>query len=232
MLKSKLDPKKYPCLPIEEVIKKIDFATNVDPKQLDPIFLGRYAALCVRLGVRGKIISGKRNHERQIQLYIADGGHQNSDGTWSGGTGYVARPGGSWHEYAIAIDSGDKVVKELENDRATGQQVLLKAYGLFKPLTKGNGCRVLEDWHIQPIETLGVTKKETLEPINTNAIKKGDFGQEVKEIQEKLQKKGYPIKFVDGDFGEKTENAVKLFQRNNGLKDDGIVGNLTLDKLK
>jgi len=50
-------------------------------------------------------------------------------------------------------------------------------------------------------------------------IKKGSTHKEhVKEIQEAL---GI---WVDGDFGNKTEAAVKKFQKENGLNDDGIVG--------
>ena len=56
-------------------------------------------------------------------------------------------------------------------------------------------------------------------------IKKGSSGEEVKSIQKKLGL--YP----DGDFGQKTENAVKEWQRSNGLLDDGIVGDSTWSKM-
>lgn len=62
-------------------------------------------------------------------------------------------------------------------------------------------------------------------------LKIGSKGQDVIELQTKLQKLGYPIK-IDGDFGPKTENVVKLFQRNKGLVVDGIVGPKTLSELK
>lgn len=48
-----------------------------------------------------------------------------------------------------------------------------------------------------------------------------------------LSKLGYYDGKVDGVYGEKTENAVKVFQRNFGLRVDGIIGPLTkraLDK--
>ena len=62
-------------------------------------------------------------------------------------------------------------------------------------------------------------------------LKIGSKGQDVIELQTKLQKLGYPIA-IDGDFGPKTENVVKLFQRNKGLGVDGIAGPKTLSKLK
>lgn len=56
-------------------------------------------------------------------------------------------------------------------------------------------------------------------------LKLGSKGNEVKVLQEKLNLK------ADGIFGPLTEEAVKDFQRSNGLEVDGIVGANTLSKL-
>lgn len=56
-------------------------------------------------------------------------------------------------------------------------------------------------------------------------LKLGSKGNEVKALQEKLNLK------ADGIFGSITEEAVKDFQRTNGLEVDGIVGANTLSKL-
>lgn len=56
-------------------------------------------------------------------------------------------------------------------------------------------------------------------------LKLGSRGNEVKALQEKLNLK------ADGIFGPLTEEAVKDFQRSNGLEVDGIVGADTLSKL-
>ena len=56
-------------------------------------------------------------------------------------------------------------------------------------------------------------------------LKLGSRGNEVKVLQEKLNLK------ADGIFGPLTEEAVKDFQRSNGLEGDGIVGANTLFKL-
>ena len=56
-------------------------------------------------------------------------------------------------------------------------------------------------------------------------LKLGNRGNEVKLLQEKLNLK------ADGIFGPLTEEAVKDFQRSNGLEVDGIVGTNTLSKL-
>ena len=67
-------------------------------------------------------------------------------------------------------------------------------------------------------------------PTINSILKIGSKGQDVINLQTKLQKLGYPIK-IDGDFGPKTEDAVKLFQRNKGLTVDGIVGKGTFEAL-
>lgn len=62
-------------------------------------------------------------------------------------------------------------------------------------------------------------------------IKKGSKGSAVNTLQTKLNSIGNYGLVVDGDFGAKTENAVKDFQKKNGLTVDGIVGGKTWSKL-
>lgn len=56
-------------------------------------------------------------------------------------------------------------------------------------------------------------------------LKKGDQGEDVKRLQSALEIT------TDGDFGNKTEEAVKKFQKENGLTADGVAGQKTLAKL-
>ena len=56
-------------------------------------------------------------------------------------------------------------------------------------------------------------------------LKKGSKGKEVKDLQEFLDL------VADGVFGSKTEAAVKKWQWENGLVDDGIVGPETYEAL-
>jgi len=62
-------------------------------------------------------------------------------------------------------------------------------------------------------------------------IRQGNTGTQVRTIQKKLKNWGYYKGPVDGIFGSKTKEAVKYFQRKNGLKVDGIVGDKTLAAL-
>ena len=58
--------------------------------------------------------------------------------------------------------------------------------------------------------------------------KYGSRGDEVRQIQTKLKRWGYYNGNVDGIYGSQTLEAVKYFQRKNGLKVDGIAGPATL----
>ena len=61
--------------------------------------------------------------------------------------------------------------------------------------------------------------------------KYGSRGEEVKQIQTKLKRWGYYNGSVDGVYGSKTLEAVKYFQRKNGLTADGIAGPATLNAM-
>lgn len=62
-------------------------------------------------------------------------------------------------------------------------------------------------------------------------LKIGAKGNDVKGLQEKLNKLGFDCGVVDGIFGTKTEAAVKAFQKVYGLTVDGIAGPATLGKI-
>ena len=61
--------------------------------------------------------------------------------------------------------------------------------------------------------------------------RQGSSGQTVKTIQTKLKNWGYYNGSVDGIYGSQTAEAVKYFQRSNGLTADGVAGPATLAKL-
>lgn len=67
-------------------------------------------------------------------------------------------------------------------------------------------------------------------PAPTRTLKRGMKGEDVKWLQSKLMELGYPIGNIDGVFGAITEQCVKGYQTDKFV--DGIVGPLTLEKLK
>ena len=56
----------------------------------------------------------------------------------------------------------------------------------------------------------------------------GSRGQEVRQIQQKLQQLGLYTGSVDGVYGTATQKAVRQFQKNCGITADGIAGPKTL----
>lgn len=61
--------------------------------------------------------------------------------------------------------------------------------------------------------------------------KMGSRGSEVRQIQTLLQGYGVYNGAIDGIYGTKTREAVRIFQRYNGLTVDGIAGPQTLKKM-
>jgi len=64
-----------------------------------------------------------------------------------------------------------------------------------------------------------------------NLLSLGDKGPAVSNVQQLLNQAGANIK-VDGDWGPKTDQAVRDFQSQHGLKPDGIVGPKTMAALQ
>ncbi len=65
---------------------------------------------------------------------------------------------------------------------------------------------------------------------HANALILGMSGSDIENVQKKLKALGY-MRSVTGYFGSATEDAVKAFQKRNGLSSDGTVGQKTLSAL-
>ena len=79
-------------------------------------------------------------------------------------------------------------------------------------------------------------QKGTVE-VKVSVLKKGAKGEQVKALQVLLIGYGYKMENngktygVDGSFGTATDNAVRAYQKANGLAVDGSVGSATWNKL-
>ena len=60
--------------------------------------------------------------------------------------------------------------------------------------------------------------------VQTAVLRQGATGGEVKELQRRLKNWGYYSGAVDGIYGKGTVEAVKKFQKKNGLTADGVAG--------
>ena len=65
----------------------------------------------------------------------------------------------------------------------------------------------------------------------TTTLYNGSKGEEVRELQQALIDLGYLSGTADGVFGNKTENAVRKFQKNNKLTVDGLAGTATREAI-
>ena len=68
-------------------------------------------------------------------------------------------------------------------------------------------------------------------PENIILLKYGSKGEEVRILQLRLAELGYLTGEADGIYGDDTREAVRAFQRRNGLSVDGIAGKQTQTRL-
>lgn len=108
--------------------------------------------------------------------------------------------------------------------------------GLTKAVQGGVGG--LADRRLYTERALKFVQQSKIAPIprqktpKTNWLRKGATGDAVKALQRDLLAAGYyDDGKVDGDFGDGTDNAVRDFQRENGLIVDGVVGEKTVKAL-
>lgn len=71
---------------------------------------------------------------------------------------------------------------------------------------------------------LGFALTLPLTALAATVLEVGSKGSDVTKVQKKLIQYGYMTGSADGRYGEKTRDAVKWFQRRNGLTVDGKVG--------
>ena len=86
---------------------------------------------------------------------------------------------------------------------------------------------IAADGIVGDITWLNIDEADTSNP----TIRKGDAGNPVRRAQKRLTLGGYDTGGVDGIFGARTETAVKRFQKDRGLTQDGIVGPQTWNEI-
>jgi len=74
----------------------------------------------------------------------------------------------------------------------------------------------------------GSTSSSTSTSASGTALKLNSRGDKVSQLQKDLETLGFYYADITGNFGSKTEAAVKAFQKKNGLTADGIAGSKTL----
>jgi hypothetical protein len=151
---------------------------------------------------------------------------------------------GSNHGWGLAMDLGYDVNGKLTSMGGKCLEWMCAnapKYGFYLQ-TGDKNSKEFENWHYQyclgdktPDGTVPVTASELAPAQHGNnamefkypgsPVKKGSKGPQVMLVQAALGIK------ADGDFGPKTEAAVKAWQQSNGLTADGVIGPITWDKL-
>ena len=86
----------------------------------------------------------------------------------------------------------------------------------------------------QSFGNLGGQQPQTAQAPQSNlsgTFRQGMKGDDVKQLQEMLNSKGAQLE-VDGKFGNKTAEAIRQFQEQQGIKVDGVAGKDTLGRLQ
>lgn len=110
---------------------------------------------------------------------------------------------------------------------SNGGGVCRKTYTLGKTaMTFGR-----PDWSLVEDTAPAVVETGKSVSVTLPQLSKGSNGGTVKTLQILLNGYGAQCGTVDGDFGSKTDTAVKKYQAAKGLAADGIVGAQTWDKL-
>lgn len=152
----------------------------------------------------------------------------------------AARPGTSNHGRGCAIDWARKdalgITRSLDTKTLQWLADNAPDFGFFNTVQSENWhwCWVLGDGPMPPAvlaEECDYPNPPVVETPPT--LQMGATGTYVKLLQTKLNKFGYNLR-VDGDFGARTDNAVRLFQADciPTIKVDGIVGPVTWGRLK
>lgn len=87
-------------------------------------------------------------------------------------------------------------------------------------------------YHIEKVSTSDLPRSSGYsDRYGTRTLKIRSTGNFVRNMQDDLNKLGYNLGNADGIFGVNTEKAVKNFQKEYGLKADGLFGRMSKEKL-
>ena len=133
----------------------------------------------------------------------------------------------------LRLNSTGKYVRYLQFLLKIDGYAVGQVDGVFGPNTQ-NAVRAFQQANgLSPDGIVGRLTWYKLNNLTPSArtLRLGDYGAEVKYLQQKLYSKLYNVGPIDGIFGRQTEQAVKEFQAENGLVVDGIVGKNTWAKI-
>ena len=134
-------------------------------------------------------------------------------------------------EVILEYGSNGVEVEKLQSDLIELGYLIGKPDGYFGRNTERAVLNFQRDAYLVMDGVVGPDTWTLLEKVKTEAlpvkepmVKKGDQNLFVMNLQVRLKDLGYLQEEPDGIFGDGTEEALKSFQRDQGLNDDGIAG--------
>lgn len=227
---------------------------------LHPRFIARLEAFFADPRIKGRVavVSGVRSYAQQKYLYdgykakkrgfnlAANPDRKLSNGFQ--GSYHMAQPAFEGFGYAVDFRIVGTGISTNEVKRIATE------YGMHAPVrsewwhhTPGSVKGSKFDWlpydasaeppHPEPKNVLAEVAK-FVEACKATVVRMGDRGPVVEFLQTQLDKNGHrlagknnPGAGIDGHFGKKTLKAVKQFQRDEDLTQDGVVGPNTWNAL-
>ncbi|ARI79112.1 hypothetical protein HM131_04580 [Halobacillus mangrovi] len=175
-------------------------------------------------GIFVQISSGYRSLEEQARLYGKGRPSYSWNGRNYGQSGNIvtyAKPGESIHNKGRAID-----FFLVSKDGRTALWKVDKNWYRVGAIGKSLGFTWGGDWKsFKDYPHLELAPESS----SSTVLKRGDRGEEVKKLQRQLKELGYSLGGygVDGSFGKITASSVRDFQKDAGIKVDGIAGPIT-----
>lgn len=116
-----------------------------------------------------------------------------------------------------------KVLQNADSVREASDAVMLQ---YEKPADQSESARAKRASYGETIYNEFCGTFKTVE-VECQVLKKNAKGKPVRALQALLNMKGFDCGVADGDFGSKTDKAVREFQKSSGLEVDGSVGKNT-----
>ena len=108
----------------------------------------------------------------------------------------------------------------------------LSADGVVGPQTSSVISAKLKNTSNTTTPTTTTQVNNSISTSSSGPLRQGMYGNAIVNLQKNLKSLNYSIGAIDGAFGPNTLQAVKAFQRDNGLSIDGIVGAKTIESIK
>ena len=148
---------------------------------------------------------------------------------------YKGRIDGDYGDGTIEAVTNFQLAQKLEADGIAGKATIKAIFGSVGKASTTSSSKKVAATASPAASKAGdaMSGISSIEDIGSAPAtsKEGDSGTKVKKLQQALQLLGYYNGEIDGSYGDGTVKAVKRFQKNRGMKQDGIAGSSTISVL-